>query len=205
MSLFSVTRGKSPIILNLTNNGAPLFSYTTEQSKILRFKRQQNKTVSLTAHRNTFQLYVTALLNKSFCYNYRIIFAQIYLLIGTTNLHAKLYHNSHFSAFLQFRWQLIWYRYGFHFPGSVMSSNAMWVTLGLLVAKEYRKSPRDLLDELEDWLNSVKISAKADKLSATCESTILTELPELPRKNKKLTGQHVQSSVHPTLCRWVHS
>jgi len=82
-----------------------------------------------------------------------------------------------------------------------MSSNAMWVTLGLLVAKEYRKSPRDLLDELEDWLNSVKISAKADRLSATSDSETLTELPELPRKNEKLTGQHVQSSVHPTLCR----
>jgi len=82
-----------------------------------------------------------------------------------------------------------------------MSSNAMWVTLGLLVAKEYRKSQRDLLDELEDWLNSVKISARADTLSATCDSATLTELPELPRKNKKLTDQHVQSSVHPTLCR----
>jgi hypothetical protein len=77
----------------------------------------------------------------------------------------------------------------------------MWITLDLLVAKECRKSPRDLLDELEDWLNSVKISAKTDRLSATCDSATLTELPELPRKNKKVTGQHVESSVHPTLCR----
>jgi len=82
-----------------------------------------------------------------------------------------------------------------------MSSKAMWITLDLLVAKECRKSPRDLLDELEDWLNSVKISAKTDRLSVTCNSATLTELPELPRKNKKVTGQHVQSSVHPTLCR----
>jgi hypothetical protein len=77
----------------------------------------------------------------------------------------------------------------------------MWITLDLLVAKECRKSPRDLLDELEDWLNSVKISAKTDRLGATCDSMTLTELPELPRKNKKVAGQHVKSSVHPTLCR----
>jgi hypothetical protein len=82
-----------------------------------------------------------------------------------------------------------------------MSSKAMWITLDLLVAKECRKSPRDLLDELEDWLNSVKISAKTDRLSATCDSATVTELPELPSKNQKLTGQQVQSSVHPTLCR----
>jgi len=82
-----------------------------------------------------------------------------------------------------------------------MSSKAMWITLDLLVAKEWRKSPRDLLDELEDWLNSVKISAKRDRLSSTCDSATLTELPELPRKNKKVTGQHVQSTVRPTLCR----
>jgi hypothetical protein len=82
-----------------------------------------------------------------------------------------------------------------------MSSNAMWITLDLMVAKECRRSPRDLLDELEDWLNSVKISAKADAVSATCESAALTQLSELTAKHKKLTGQQVQSSVHPTLCR----
>jgi hypothetical protein len=83
-----------------------------------------------------------------------------------------------------------------------MSSKAMWITLDLLVAKECRKSPRDLLDELEEWLNSVKISAKIDRdSSATCDSATLTELQELPRRNEKVTDQPVQSGVHPTLCR----
>jgi hypothetical protein len=82
-----------------------------------------------------------------------------------------------------------------------MSSNAMWMTLDLLVARECRRSPRDLLDELEEWLESVRTSALTERVRAICDSTTSDGLPEISRKNKKSTHQNVQSGFHQSPCR----
>jgi hypothetical protein len=84
----------------------------------------------------------------------------------------------------------------------------MWMTLDLLVAKECRKSPRDLLDELEEWLETIRTSAKIDiserrddKAIATKGTSTLSEIPHLPKEKKKKTRQNVKSTCHHGLLR----
>jgi hypothetical protein len=80
---------------------------------------------------------------------------------------------------------------------------AMWMTLDLLVAREWRKSPRDLLDELEEWLESIRTSAKIDsqrsddKTRSTKGTTpTLTRTEDLPKQKKKKVRQNVKSTSH---------
>jgi hypothetical protein len=80
----------------------------------------------------------------------------------------------------------------------------MWITLDLLVARECRKSPRDLLDELEEWLESLKTSAKIalpersdDKTRSTKGTTpTSTRTEDLPEETKKKVRQNVKSTSH---------
>lgn len=86
------------------------------------------------------------------------------------------------------------------------SSNvrAMWMTLDLLVAREWRKSPRDLLDELEEWLESIRTSAKIDPPQRSDDKTrsakgtapALTGTEDLPKEKKKKVRQNVKSTSH---------
>jgi hypothetical protein len=78
------------------------------------------------------------------------------------------------------------------------------MTLDLLVARECRKSPRDLLDELEEWLESIKTSAKIDLPERSGEKNrgtkgttpTLTGIPDLPKEKKKKTRQNIKSTCH---------
>jgi hypothetical protein len=80
----------------------------------------------------------------------------------------------------------------------------MWMTLDLLVARECRKSPRDLLDELEEWLESIKTSAKIelpersdDKTRSTNGTTpASTGIPHVRKEKKKKVRQNVKSTSH---------
>lgn len=81
---------------------------------------------------------------------------------------------------------------------------AMWMTLDLLVAREWRKSPRDLLDELEEWLDSIKTSAKIDPPARSDDKSRSTEgttptlagTEDLPKEKKKKLRQNVKSTSH---------
>jgi flagellar hook-associated protein FlgK len=84
----------------------------------------------------------------------------------------------------------------------------MWMTLDLLVAKECRKSPRDLLDELEEWLETIKTSAKIDisersdgKTISTKGISTLSGTPDLPKEKTKKTRQNLKSTCHHGLLR----
>jgi hypothetical protein len=79
----------------------------------------------------------------------------------------------------------------------------MWMTLDLLVARECRKSPRDLLEELEEWLESITTSAKIDlpersddKIRGACGTPTSTGIPDLPKEKKKKIRQNVKSTCH---------
>jgi hypothetical protein len=80
----------------------------------------------------------------------------------------------------------------------------MWMTLDLLVARECRKSPRDLLEELEEWLESIKASAKRDLPERSDEKSrgskgtapTVTEIEDLPKEKKKMVRQNVKSTSH---------
>ncbi|XP_023702358.1 uncharacterized protein LOC111861758 [Cryptotermes secundus] len=81
---------------------------------------------------------------------------------------------------------------------------AMWMTLDLLVAREWRKSPRDLLDELEEWLESIKTSAKIDPPARSDDKSRSTEgttptlagTEDLPKEKKKKLRKNVKSTSH---------
>jgi hypothetical protein len=84
----------------------------------------------------------------------------------------------------------------------------MWTTLDLLVARECRKSPRDLLDELEEWLESIKTSAKIDILERSDDKARETKsvpsligIPDLSKEKKKKTRRNVTSTCHHGLSR----
>jgi hypothetical protein len=78
------------------------------------------------------------------------------------------------------------------------------MTLDLLVARECRKSPRDLLDELEEWLESIKISAKIDlpersddKTRNTKGTTVtLRGIPDFAKEERKKVRQNVKNTSH---------
>jgi hypothetical protein len=85
----------------------------------------------------------------------------------------------------------------------------MWMTLNLLVTRECRKAPRDLLEEIEEWLESVTTSARVDPrdgnddvVRADSGTPTSEGVPDLPReKKKKKTGQNVKSSLQLAGCR----
>jgi hypothetical protein len=85
-------------------------------------------------------------------------------------------------------------------PGKL---HVMWMTLDLLVAKECRKSPRDLLEELEEWLESIKTSAKVDisektddKVKGNKDTPTCTAIPHLRKGKRKKTRTSVKSSCY---------
>jgi hypothetical protein len=81
------------------------------------------------------------------------------------------------------------------------------MTLNLLVTRECRKTPRDLLEELEEWLQSVTTSSAAgpqepnDKARAVCGTPTSEGVPDLPREMSQRTGQKVKSGLHEARCR----
>jgi hypothetical protein len=100
--------------------------------------------------------------------------------------------------------------FGSEFPVSRVTNElfGMWTTLNLLVARECRKTPRDVLEELEEWLESVTTSAGVgprerndDTVRAVCGTPTSTGVPDLPREKEQKTRQHVKSGFRQAVCR----
>lgn len=76
------------------------------------------------------------------------------------------------------------------------------MTLNLLVTRECRKTPRDVLEELEEWLETVTTLTRVDPQERNDDAVrVLVGSPTsegvagLPREDKPKTRQNVESSV----------
>lgn len=60
-----------------------------------------------------------------------------------------------------------------------MCDSSMWVTVDLLVGREKRRTERDLVEDVKEWLDTVVARIAANNASAETPSS--SGVPEIPR------------------------
>ncbi|KAJ4428265.1 hypothetical protein ANN_24282 [Periplaneta americana] len=83
------------------------------------------------------------------------------------------------------------------------------MTLNLLVSRECRKTPRDLLEELEEWLDSLATSAATDtyeynrKSTDICGTPTSAGVPDLPGETRKKKRAKVCQQMGCRKGNWI--